>query len=86
MVDINTHEFTLAALSALFEDNAKILKKVRWTNFRTSIKLFLIIGAGYYAYKNLVQKNYELEKAVAKLQKQNLDKTAADTREKEVTN
>jgi len=60
MLDINTHEFTLAAINALHDSDRKILRKIARLRFTNNLKLAMILVLGYYAYDSLKQEIHEV--------------------------
>ena len=66
MLDINTHEFTLAAIRALHDSDAKILRKIARLRFVHNLKFAMVIVVGYIAYDNLKYEIKEVKRLIAK--------------------
>lgn len=60
-IDVNTHEFTLQALSDLFTGQEKLRRSIKRVKFGSKVSIGLVCVVGYYVYDNLNQRIKELE-------------------------
>lgn len=63
-IDVNTHEFTLQALSELFTNQEKLRRKINKVRFTNKVYIGIACVVGYYMYDNLNQKIKELRAAI----------------------
>lgn len=63
LADVNTHEFTLSALSYLFDDAERTMKIVKKLNRKHKLFALVTLGGGLYLYKQIK----ELKEAVEKI-------------------
>lgn len=60
-LSLNSHEFTLAALTKLLDDRNILFRKIRAIKLGNQFRFIIVIGGIYYIYDNLNRRLKRIE-------------------------